>query len=302
MVTSNISLSNKRRYLRLLLFTIVTVLTAYLVLNTLLAWEFIYSLTRPGCQLSPGFIDGLPPPSEHWLYTLDGHKLRFWYYPPKNGAVIITLGGMGGSLGSNLPPAEFLVNDGFGVLQTDSRACADPPALVTLGESEVLDAAAGLEFLTDQPDVERIGLMGFSMGSVTAIRTAARYPNISAVIAEGGYYNLGDHFAKPKNPTTLPRKIFQYSIAVSYWLQTGINPWYVNPIDDLPAVKPRPIMFIYGEQELKAGQGDLQYAATQQPKDLWVVPGGNHGTNHITSPQEYQARVLKFFQSTLINP
>jgi fermentation-respiration switch protein FrsA (DUF1100 family) len=122
------------------------------------------------------------------------------------------------------------------------------------------------------------------------------------VIAEGGYYNLGDHLVKPKNPTTLPRKIFLYSIAVSYWLQTGINPWYVNPIDDLSAVKPRPIMFIYGEQELNAGQGDLQYAAAQEPKDLWVVPRGNHGTNHITSPEEYQARVLRFFQSTIVNP
>lgn len=302
MVISSISLSNKRRYLRFFGFTIVTILSAYLLLNTTLAWGFIYSLTRPGCQLSPRFINGLPPPSEYWLHTRDGHKLRFWYYPPKNGAVIITLGGMGGSLGNNLPPVEFLVKDGFGVLQTDSRACADPPALVTLGQNEVLDAAVGLEFLVDQPDVERIGVMGFSMGGVTAIRTAARNPNISAVIVEGGYYNLGDQFVKPENPTSLPLKIFLYSIAVSYWLQTGINPWHLNPIGDLPAVKPRPIMFIYGDQELNSGQGDLQYAAAQEPKVLWVVPGGNHGTNHIASPHEYQGRVLKFFQSTLVNP
>lgn len=302
MVTSSTSLSNKRRYLRLLGFAIVTVLIAYLVVNTTLAWGFIYALTRPGCQLSPRFIDGLPPPSEQWLHSRDGHKLRFWYYPPKNGAVVIMLGGIGGSLGSNLPPAEFLLNDGFGVLQTDSRACADPPALVTLGQREVLDAATGLAFLADQPDVERIGVMGFSMGGVTAIRAAASYPTISAVIAEGGYYNLGDHIVKPEKPASLPLKIFLYSIAVSYWLQSGINPWNVNPIDDLAAINPRPIMFIYGEHELDSGRGDLQYAAALEPKDIWVVPGGHHGTNHIASPQEYQARVLNFFRTTLITP
>jgi fermentation-respiration switch protein FrsA (DUF1100 family) len=171
-----------------------------------------------------------------------------------------------------------------------------------LGHTEVLDAAAGLEFLADQPDVNRIGAMGFSMGGVTAIRTTARHPEIMAVVAEGGYYNLGDHIVNPENPSSLPLRVFLYSIAAFYWLQTGINPWTVSPIDDLPHINPRPVMLIYGEHELSAGRGDLQYAAAREPKALWIVPGGTHGTNHIASPKEYQSHVLDFFRITLTEP
>lgn len=144
--------------------------------------------------------------------------------------------------------------------------------------------------------------MGFSMGGVTAIRATAHYPKITAVISEGGYHNLGNHIVKPENPASLLHRIFLYSIAVSYWLQTGINPWTVSPIDDLPDINPRPILLIYGDRELKRGRGDLQYAAAHEPKDLWIVPGGNHGTNHIASPKEYQSRVLNFFRNTLTKP
>jgi hypothetical protein len=62
------------------------------------------------------------------------------------------------------------------------------------------------------------------------------------------------------------------------------------------------VLLIYGEHELFAGRGDLQYATANEPKDLWIVPGGDHGNNHITLPQEYQTRVLGFFRFTLTEP
>jgi len=298
-ITGSNSLSHKRRYLRLFIFTLVVILFAYLVVNFSLAWRFVNALTKPTCTWSPSIIPEAQQPQEHWLPTHDGHRLRFWYYPPNNAAVVLALGGLGGSLGSNLPPVEYLIDEGYGVLQIDSRACADPPALVTLGYDEEQDAAAGLEFLNGQPEVSQIGAFGFSMGGVTAIRAAERHPEILAVVAEGGYYNLGDHIVKTEDRSSLPRKAFLYSIAVIYWLQTGVKPWTISPIDDLPGISPRPVLLIYGEHELSSGRGDLQYAAAHEPKILWIVPGGNHGTNYTTSPQEYQSRVLDFFRLTL---
>jgi len=302
MITSSISLSHKRKYLRLCIFTLAVILFAYLVVNFGLAWIYINALTKPACIRSPSLITETLAPQEHWLNTSDGRSLRLWYYPPQNGAVIVALGGMGGSLGNNLPSVKFLIDEGYGVLQIDSRACAAPPAPVTLGYAEEQDAAAGLEFLNGQPEVNRIGAMGFSMGGVTAIRTAKRHPEIMALVAEGGYYNLGDHIVKPENQSSLPRKVFLYSIAVLYWLQTGVNPWAVSPIDDLPGISPRPVLLIYGEHELSAGRGDMQYTAAGEPKELWIVPGGYHGTNHLISPHEYEARVLDFFRLNLTVP
>ena len=302
MVTSSDSLSHRRRYLRLFIFTLVAIVFAYLVVNFGLAWIYINAITKPACTRSPSFISETQRPQEHWLNTSDGYRLRIWYYPPQNGSVIVALGGLGGSLGSNLPPAKFLLDAGYGVLQIDSRACAVPPAPVTLGYDEEQDTDTALEFLSGQPEVSRIGAIGFSMGGVTAIRTAKRHPEILAVVAEGGYYNLGDHLIKPEDPSSLPRKAFLYSIAALYWLQTGINPWTVSPIDDIAGISPRPVLLIYGEHELSAGRGDLQYNAAKEPKEIWIVPGGNHGTNHVIAPHEYESHVLDFFRSYLATP
>jgi fermentation-respiration switch protein FrsA (DUF1100 family) len=293
---------SKRSCLRLVVFTILVILIAYLILNTGLALMFILALTSPPCNPSPDPIDQVLPPQENWLTTYDGHKLRFWYYPPQNGAAIIALGGMGGSLGRQLPPVDFLIEAGYGVLQIDSRACAMPPTTVTLGYSETFDAATGIAFLSEQPEVDRIGIMGFSMGGATAIRTAARSPEVMAVIAEGGYYNLGANFLKPDSPESLPSKIFLYTLVAAYRMRTGIDPYIVSPIDDLPLISPRPVLLIYGEHEVAAGRGDLQYDAALQPKTLWIIPGGSHGRNYQVSPQEYQSRILNFFNQSLSSP
>ncbi len=163
-----------RRLLRLAQFALVIGLAAYLAINTGLAWMYVNALTHPGCPSPPSPITDLPAPEEYWLETADGLRLRAWYYPSRNGAAIIALGGMGGALGQNLPPVDFLIREGFGVLQLDTRACARPAAVVSLGAKEVQDAEAGLSFLADRPEVMEIGIFGFSMGASAALRMAAR--------------------------------------------------------------------------------------------------------------------------------
>ncbi|NUM49348.1 MAG: dienelactone hydrolase family protein, partial [Anaerolineales bacterium] len=164
-----------------------------------------------------------------------------------------------------------------------------------------MDAAAGLAFLRTRGEVDpaRVGIFGFSMGGAGAIRTAARYPEISAVLAEGGYFNLGEDFVEPDTEEPLPRKIFLYTIAGVFWLRTGVNPWEVSPVDDIGALSPRPVLLIYGEQEAASGRAQMQLDAAGEPKALWLVPGGDHGQNHRIAPEAYARRVVEFFDSAL---
>lgn len=291
------------RFLRLAAFTALSGLAAWLAIGQSLAWFYSSFLTHPSCQASPAQIPDIPAPQEIWLKTADGLSLKGWYYPGKNGAAILALGGMGGALGENLPPVNFLIQKGYGVLQIDSRACARPVRPVTLGAKEVFDAEAGLAFLQGQPDVKSIGIFGFSMGAAAAIRTTARRPEIAAVVAEGGYFNLGDDLIEPESQVSLLRRGFLYLIAGSYWLQTGANPWEISPIDDLAAISPRPVLLIYGEGEVASGRALAQFAAAREPKGLWVVPGGAHGSNFAASPGEYRRQVTEFFNRAMkLNP
>ena len=290
-----------RRFLRPAAIILLAFLGIYLAANLGLAGVYTYVLTHPGCDPAPEYVAGLPEPEVIWLTSAEGRSLQAWYYPGKNGGAILVAGGMGGALGDNLPPVEFLVQEGYAVLQIDTRACAIPPAPVTLGGKEVDDLSSGLKFLQLQPGVQRIGAFGFSMGAAGTIRLAATHPEIAAVVAEGGYYNLGDDFIEPDVPESLPRKLFLYAIALTYWVQSQVNPWQVSPLADLPRLSPRPVFLIYGEHEAASGRAQLQFSAAGEPKELWVVPGGDHGKNHLVSPDQYRQRIIDFFDRYLQN-
>ncbi len=269
-------------------------------INLLSAWIFVEALIHPGCA-PPGVPEHFPDPLEVQLSGGEGVSLRAWYYPSQNRAAIISLGGQGGSLGNRLPPVEPLLQAGYGVLQVDSRACADPPAAVTLGGKEVQEAAAGLAFLQSRAEVDpdRIGIFGFSMGGVGAIRTASQNPQIAAVAAEGGFYNLGADIVEPQADLPPFRRMFLYTVAGLFWLRSGVNPWSISPIDDLADIEPRPLLLIYGEAEAASGRAEIQYLAAAEPKELWIVPGGDHGSNHLPNPQAYADRILGFFNTAL---
>lgn len=288
------------RLTRLVGLIIAVAVWVFLIINIFLAGQYVLSLAHPVCIHSPKPLSYRPSPEEHWIPTGEGRLLRIWYYPPSNGAVIITMGGLGGALGDSLPPVDFLIDHGYGVVQVDQRGCSHPPAAVTLGAKEEQDTEAVIEFLESQSDVKTLGGFGFSMGGVTAIRAAARHPEIAAVVAEGGYYNLGDDFVEKGSRLPLTERTFLYTVAGIYWLYHRVNPWQVSPIDDLPEISPRPVFLIYGENEVASGHALEQYQAASDPKQLWIVPGGAHGSNAEVAPAEYQAAILDFFNQYLL--
>lgn len=288
-----------QRLIRLGVFSLLTVLVGYIVLNFSLAGFFVYILTNPLCNRHPQSPAGFQP-IEHWLQTEDGLSIKAWYYPTNNGAAILALGGMNGSLGDNLPPIDFLLAEGYGVLQIDSRGCAHPRATVTLGGDEVFDATAGLFFLKSLAEVEQIGAFGFSMGGATVIRTAALNPEIVALVAEGNYANLGELLAGTDQSSSWPRWFLSTCIESAYKLFSGIDPWTISPIDALPDISPRPVFLIFGDGESQGGRAQAQFITAGEPKILWIVPYGGHGRNHIIAQKEYEKRVLDFFNDTLL--
>lgn len=289
------------RLKRVLRLTIFSLALGALALDVGLGWLYVSALAAPGCQGTPAPLAGWPAPEEVRLPLENGARLRAWYYPSTNGAAVVLLGGQGGALGNALPPAEPLLRAGYGILQLDTRACASPPTLVTLGYREAEDAAAGAAFLGGRPEVQpgRIGVFGFSMGGVAAIRAAARQPGFAAVVAEGGFFNLGADFVEPGSKQSLARRTFLYTLAGLFWLRTGANPWQISPVDDLPALAPRPVLLIYGEHEAQSGRAAVQFAAAGEPKTLWLVPGGSHGSNYAVAPAEYARRLVAFFDQAL---
>jgi uncharacterized protein len=68
-------------------------------------------------------------------------------------------------------------------------------------------------------------------------------------------------------------------------------------------IAPTPVFFIYGEHG-QAGERNLNptyYAAAHAPKRLWEVPGSGHVGGIDARPEQYERRVVGFFNRTLVS-
>ncbi|MCD4673217.1 MAG: hypothetical protein K8R77_11190, partial [Anaerolineaceae bacterium] len=220
---------------RFLLRLVVIIVSSYVFLITGLSFLYTQNLLHPACPASaparPGF-DSVT------LTTADGLDLQGWWRAPQNGAVILLLGGLGGNRDAMLTEAELLAEHGYGVLTLEYRHCAGETA--TVGYREIAELETMRDFAFSQPGSDWLGVLGFSVGGATAIRGAARMPEIQAVIAEGNYANFYDELTAAYGPPLSLQWQVQHLVIFFFRLRSGINPRHISPLDDLPDIAPRP--------------------------------------------------------------
>ncbi len=232
----------------------------------------------------------------------DGLTLRGWYLPSQNGAAVIVGHGIGGH--RLLEPAVMLARHGYGVLTFDWRAHGESDGdLCTFGYHEVRDVAGALAWLQQQSglDPQRIGILGESMGAVTAIRAMSHLPELRAVVAQSPYVDLGESVRNIWRDSGLPAFPFvPLQIALGEW-RTGLHLDDMQPLDDMAAISPRPVFILAGGQDPITGPdaGQRYYDAAGEPKELWFEPDLGHLAFSQVYPDEYERRVVGFFDAAL---
>ena len=86
---------------------------------------------------------------------------------------------------------------------------------------------------------------------------------------------------------------------VTYRLITGTNISALNPSGMISQIAPRPVLLIYGSNEVSLSGGYQQKAAAGDNAELWVIPGAGHGNYSQVAGEEYEARVMGFFKAAL---
>ena len=235
----------------------------------------------------------------------DGLRLAGWYIPSHNGATIILCHGLGANRVGMLPQAALLAEHGYGSFLFDFRAHGESEGeMVTYGYAETDDVLAAVDYLLSRPDVDpqRIGTLGGSLGAATAIRAAARSTHLKAVVAESAFTSLEDEVASSFTAFSgLPAFPFAPLTVAFAQRQTGLRISEVRPIDDIPSIAPRPVFIIHGTDDdlIPAEQGLRLYEAAGDPKELWMVDMMGHGSALGIFPDEYERRVIGFFDKAL---
>lgn len=232
------------------------------------------------------------------IETADGLSLYGWYIPSRNGAAIILYHPMASNRIGTIFHAKMLASHGYGVLMMDIRAHGESEGdVLPFGGSEAEDALAAVDFLQSRDDVDpdRIGAMGLSLGTHIAILGASRSQAIQAVVVDGPGATTFEDWPPARSLGEyiwVPYDLVFYTFLP---LHTRVN----NPnslLDSIPQIAPRPIYFIDGEPGRAASHF---YEVAGYPKSIWIILGGDHIDGIKVNPQEYERRVIGFFDTSL---
>ncbi len=272
------------------------------VLTWLQAWHLTHPKRKP-LSRTPADL-GLA--FEHVTFTTqDGIPLSGWFIPARNGHTLIGCHGILDNREQLLEPAAILASQGYGFLLYDARAHGTSGGkLSTYGHDEIKDVFAAVAYLEGRPDVEaqRLGIIGNSLGGITAIRAAARLPQLRVIIAESTLADFASDIGKAFTRFThLPA--FPFAPLTIFWGEriTHISLKAIRPVRDIATLAPRPIFLISDLLDLIVDEpfdGELLYANAGEPKELWQVPDCPHVQCFAMQPTEYISRVSAFLEKS----
>lgn len=234
-------------------------------------------------------------------------RLAAWYVPARNGCTLICCHGINDNRGQWLRQAARLHRErGYGALLFDFAGHGQSEGdQVTYGIHEQQDVAAVLAYLRGRGDVDmaRLGIMGYSLGAITAVLAAAAQPELRAVVIESGFSDVQrDIGVLFHRFTGFPA--FPLANLVVFWGQriAHVQLSHVRPALVIGRIAPRAVFII---SDLKDGiadephDGEQLYARAGEAKLLWQVPDAAHVQAFTVHPDEWIARVEAFLDEYL---
>jgi len=226
----------------------------------------------------------------------DGPRLNGWFVPSRNGATVIVYPGKKGSQ----KHARMLVRNGYGVLVMDRRgegeSEGDPNAL---GWAFDRDLKGAIAYLRSRDDVDRsrIGGLGLSVGGEAFLQAAAETDELGAVVSDGAG-------ARSVREDTLHMRAGKALQAFFSGVLTAGTALFSNQapppnLKDLSGRIKSPVFFIYAKKGAGGEENNPDYyAAAAGRKQIWKIDTSHtHGLTDY--PQEYERRVIGFFDRTL---
>ncbi|TDA67521.1 MAG: alpha/beta hydrolase [Clostridia bacterium] len=228
------------------------------------------------------------------FYNQEGEKLvGVWHRPqgqPGRPVIVFSHGFRGNKEGVNgqaVALADKLCQDGYPVLRFDYHGIGESEGNfkdVTLTKC-CQDLSSALDLVSELVLGNQVIVAGHSFGGVVAVTLAARDPRITGMILvstpkdqeQSFAYVFGEEAAAKLNQgLTVTLRDFQGEYQLSPAVVADMKAY--DLLADIARIPPRPILFIYGDQDNMARtcQAPALVAAAGQPKELVVIEEGNH--------------------------
>ncbi|HHY57911.1 MAG TPA: lysophospholipase [Chloroflexi bacterium] len=223
--------------------------------------------------------------------------------------VVLMLHGFGSSKdevgGMYARLADALAQRGVGSLRIDFRGFgkSDGDTGSTTVGAQVEDAVAAYEYLAslEWVDPDRIGVIGFSLGGGVAIITAAEHPDFFKSMVT--WSSVGD--MTPDFVASLGQEAFDTAAAKGVvgldlgWRTIVLKQGFFESLAQydlaqLISAYPGAYLAIAGDQDFSAAYAPgFVESAPGAPKELWIVPGGDHIFGVLTDDQTMADSVIE---------
>ena len=234
--------------------------------------------------------------------TARGLELSAWYIPTQNGAAVITVHGAGNNRSTVMDEAVTIARHGYGVLMVDLEGFGDSQGRGNMmGWIGARSVHAAVDYLLGRPDVdpERIGGYGRSMGGEVLLQAAGESTHIKAIVSEGGTGRTAADFAELDDGWFEAIVPFQTVMGTAMHLVSGepVPPPLKQMVQQ---IAPRRVLLIAA---MVREETDLtgQYLQLGGPSfELWTIPETKHVGAYDLHPEEYEQRVVAFFDGALL--
>ena len=236
----------------------------------------------------------------------DGLKLAGVFIQGSNGVTIILLHGYGRSKEQLLPQARFLNKAGYNIFMFDFRGSGESEGkYITFGQREQRDLAGAIDYLKSRKEVnmDKIGLLGFSMGGAVAIMKSGDLPQIKAILISSVYANF---------KTVIWQSFQRYLKGIPFfpigyftlWVikyRTGCYLPTISPIKYIHKLKARPLMIIHSAYDKRIPIEHALEFFRKAPwlKEFWLVRNAEHEDIYTITKDQYEEKVLNFYKTYL---
>ncbi len=233
--------------------------------------------------------------------TNDGITLKGIEIAPKIAprGTILTCHYLGGSKEMIVPFIDILLKAGYRILSFDFRNHGES------GIAKNIKFFLEDDFLCFYKHIKRLGyegpfgIIGFSMGSTLAIFGLDRFSDIkAAVIDSGPLIMVQDYFKYVLKEHKIKNPVCRFFFLMIFLYYVGFKRMSRKLISALSNMMEKKILFIHGERDNIIPLSDARLALTLMPDgngELWSIPGSRHLTNRFLKKDEYEKRIVDFF-------
>ena len=243
------------------------------------------------------------PFQELRITARDGVSLYGRYYHRKDGAPLVLMfhGYRSSCVRDAMGAFRFTRECGYNILMVDQRAHRNSGGkTITFGAKERYDCLDWILHMKNFCGEEtKMILIGLSMGASTVLMAAGLDlpENVKGVIADCGFSSPKEILECAIKGMRLPVKLVYPLVRLSARLYGGFDPDSVSATEALGKAKV-PILFIHGEADnfVPCDMSRKNYEACVSEKELFTVPGADHGMSYMTDTSGYVERFKGFLQ------